>query len=235
MVSASSPTASFDLTRAFRFVFDDPNWLGKILVGALFTFLSLFFVGSFWVMGYLVRVVRQTLDASRPPLPEWDDLGGIFRDGVRAVVVCVSHLVPLAAAGALLGLALAGAIQLVQRTENLPAPGEVMLLLVLVTGYVLFALVTLGVLLFLPAGFLRFVLEDRLKAAFEGRETWEFLRRNLRPYGLALLAFLGASFLAQLGIFLCGVGLFPAAFWSVCVLGYGLGEVARADRATASA
>jgi hypothetical protein len=46
---------------------------------------------------------------------------------------------------------------------------------------------------------------------------------------MALAIYLVTSMVAQVGVLLCCVGIFPAAFWSMCAAGWALGEVARRD------
>jgi hypothetical protein len=66
-------------------------------------------------------------------------------------------------------------------------------------------------------------------AAFQPREVVEVIRRNLGSYLLALVLYLLANFVSQLGVLLCCIGTFPLTFWSVCILAWGLGEVSRRD------
>jgi hypothetical protein len=84
-------------------------------------------------------------------------------------------------------------------------------------------------MIYLPAAFIRFVVLDRLAAGFEVAENIAFIRRNVGRYALALVVYLLASLVAQVGFIACCVGYFPAAFWAVCVGAWALGEVARRD------
>ena len=62
---------------------EDPAWVTKILVGGLFTLLSAILVGIPFLLGYWGRTLKNVAAGERQPLPEWDDLGGIFNDGLR--------------------------------------------------------------------------------------------------------------------------------------------------------
>jgi hypothetical protein len=228
--SSTSPTRRppYDYTRALKFVFDDPDWVPKILIGTLFTFLSVFFIGSIWVSGYVVEIVRRTVRGEARPLPEWNNLGALFRDGLRATVVWLVHILPLFVLAVLLALALGGAGMVIGTTLSTPDFQTALFLLVL-TGYGIFSLVGLAVLLYLPAAFLRFVMRNDVWAAFDFRENIAFIRRNRNGYFQALLVFFVASFIAQFGFIALCIGLFPAAFWSMCVFGYAMGELALED------
>jgi hypothetical protein len=81
----SSPRTGLDFGRCFSFVSEDPDWAKKILIGGLFALASFFLVGAFFVAGYFARLVKRVAAGEPLPLPEWDDLGGIFNDGLRLV------------------------------------------------------------------------------------------------------------------------------------------------------
>ena len=222
--------APFDFGRALRFFFEDPKWVTKIILGSLFAMLSFFFVGAFFIAGYVVGITRRTARGESQPLPEWDDLGTLFVDGARALAVYLGHIIPLGILATVLALAVGGVFQ----SENTPDSLRVMAILIVFAGYVLVTIASIAVLLYLPAAFTRFVVQDRVAAAFDVRENFLFIKRNLANYGLALLAILAASFLSQFGIILFCIGIFPASFWSSSVLGFVLGEVARQDAGLAS-
>ncbi len=55
----SSPSQpSYDFAKPFGFVFQDPDWLSKILIGGLFEIASIFIIGIFFVAGYCARLAR---------------------------------------------------------------------------------------------------------------------------------------------------------------------------------
>jgi hypothetical protein len=234
--SMSSPTdpdrptePAFDVPHALRFVFDDPGWLPKLLIGSLFTVLSMFLIGNFWIAGYGVRLVKRAAHGERHPLPDWNDLGGMFQDGLRATIVLLIHTIPILIMMVILALAIGGAVTVLDTAQEVPRGFRVTLVLLAVAGYVFFTLVSLALLLYIPAVLARFVLLDRVSAAFELRENVSFIRRNLKSYSRAISAALVAGFVAQFGVLVFCIGIFPATFWSICVLGYAIGEVARAD------
>ena len=223
-------TNPLDFGKALRFFFEDPKWVTKIILGGLFAMLSIFVVGGLFVAGYVVGVTRRAARGEAQVLPEWDDLGGLFVDGARATAVYLAHVLPLGVLATLLSLAVGGAAF----SQDVPDAFRVLAILIVFAGWVVVTVLSLALLVYIPAAFTRFVLQDRLAAAFEVRENILFIKRNLANYGLALLAFLAASFLSQFGIILFCVGIFPASFWSSCVLGYVLGEVARQDPGSAA-
>lgn len=222
---------NIDLARGFRFVTEDPDWIKKVLIGGVFMLLAGLLVGAVFVAGYGLRLLRRTARGEPRPLPEWDDLGGLFGDGLRPVGIYLAYALPVAivpmaflvivgVAGA--GLSRAGSHDASEAFGALMAMG-------FMGVYALMAVVMLALGLYVPAALARFAMLERMGAAFEVRENLAFIRRNLSSYAMTLLLYLLASFAAQLGIVLCCVGFFPAAFWAFCILCWGLGEVVRRD------
>jgi hypothetical protein len=229
----ASPTTDtdrpLDLGRAFRFVIEDPDWIKKILIGGAFTLLAAVLIGAPFVMGYLVRLARNVARGDVRPLPEWDDLGGIFMDGLRALVVYLGYL----AAAMILPLTLGGLlILMIAASSQAGGVGDVVgsLAAAGIFGvYGIAGLLMLALIVYVPAALLRFALYDRVSAGYEVREVVGIIQRNLGSYLLAILLYVVANFASQVGIVLCCVGVFPLGFWSGCILAWGMGEVARRD------
>src|SRR4051812_33902692 len=89
------PASGFDFARPFTFTFEDPRWVQKVLLGGLFMLASVFIVGAFFVYGYLARLARNVIAGMQHPLPEWDDLGEYFSEGLRLFCVGFIYTLPL--------------------------------------------------------------------------------------------------------------------------------------------
>jgi hypothetical protein len=222
-----------DLGQAFRFFFEDPDWIKKILIGGVFMLLSSVIIGGIFVGGYAMHVLRRVMRGEPRPLPEWEDLGTYFGDGLRAFGFYLVHLAVVGiipAAIALMAFLVGGGLAAFghsSRGASDAAGALVGLLIVALYGVTMVLMLLL--MIYLPAAFIRFVVLDRFAAGFEVAENVAFIRRNVGRYALALVIYLLASFVAQVGFIACCVGYFPAAFWAVCVAAWALGEVARRD------
>lgn len=233
MSISPSPAAggSIDFGRSFGFVFQDPDWIKKTLIGGAFTLLASLIIGMFFVAGYWVRLIKRVAAGEARPLPEWDDLGGIFGDGLRIVglyfIYYVGVILVLGSLGCVAALFIGGLSPLARRSEG---AGELIGVLggLGVAGlYGLFLLAALVLAIYLPAAFARVIMRDSFAEGFAFARNFAFIRDNLGNYALSLVLFLLASFLAQFGVLLCCVGIFPASFWAYCVLGHALGETVR--------
>jgi len=222
---------NIDFGRSFTFTTEDPDWLSKILIGGVFVLACSVLVGIPFVLGYFSRTLRNVAQGAARPLPDWDDMGGIFNEGLRLTGVYLIHVLAVAVVvGILVGILLVP-VMLSKAHDPHDALGPFGALLI-VALYGLLMLVSLAVAVYLPAALLRSSLRGSVGAGLEWRENFAFIKQNLANYALSLVGYLVAAFAAQFGVLLCCVGFFPAAFWSYLVLAIALGQTARLSGAS---
>jgi len=236
---ASTPTpagdGSLDFGRAFSFFFEDPEWVKKAIIGGLLYlggFLTLILLGAGLLLfaiaaGFMMRLLQRSWVGEARPLPAWEDYGGLLRDGIKAIGLSLAYMVGVyIVPGIMIAvLALAGGAMSHSGSE---AAGGLMALAILVLQ-LLSAVLNLILSLYLPSALTRMTLYQRFSAGFEVRENIDFIRRNPKNYFLAFLASFLANLVAGVGVLACCVGVFPAIFWSACVMGWSFGQVARHD------
>ena len=226
--AAPTPAGSVDFGRSFSFVTEDPEWIKKILIGGAFTLACALLVGVPFVLGYFSRALRNVVAGEPRPMPEWDDLGGIFNEGLRLTAVYLLYTLAIVAVLAALGavvilpvIALSGAGD--AASDAIGVLGG----LGVVAAYGFVMLASLALAVYLPAALARSALRGTVADGFAWREIVAFIRANLANYLIALVIYLLASFLSQFGLILCCVGVFPAAFWGYMVLAGALGQTVR--------
>ena len=82
-----------DIGKSLSYVFEDQDWIKKILLGALIMLIPIF--GAFALLGYGIAIVRNVMAGSSRPLPEWNDMGAFFMDGLKFWVVGVIYVLPV--------------------------------------------------------------------------------------------------------------------------------------------
>jgi hypothetical protein len=234
--AAPTPSGSMDFGRAFTSVTEDPDWIKKVLIGGAFVLLSSILVGIPFVLGYFGRTLRNVVAGAARPLPEWDDLGGIFSEGLRLAAVYLVYVLGVAVVFGGLGclfmmpaMLLGGA-----RSSEFDPSQAVGAIggLAMVALYGLFMLASLAMAVYLPAAIARAALRGTVADGFDWRAAVGFIKANLGNYALSLVVYLAASIVAQFGIVLCCVGLFPAVFWSYLVFAHALGQTIRLNPAS---
>lgn len=78
---------------AIGFVFEDEEWVSKLLLGAVISIIPFF--GGAAVTGYAIAVLRNVQAGSQRPLPRWDRLGEYFVDGLMFWVATLIYSIPL--------------------------------------------------------------------------------------------------------------------------------------------
>ncbi len=215
---ASGPP-QFDFGKPFTYVFEDPRWLQKVLIGGLFYLASFLLVGWFFILGYVAQVFRNIIADVKLPLPEWEDLGGFFNEGLRLFGISLIYCIP-----ALFLMAIMIPASILSETDNaaLQAMGSV-------AGCVacLFVPLLLLTVFFLPAAVMFAVVEQRFGAAFEFARIWAFVRSNIGNYLLAVVIHIIAQHLGSFGVVLLCVGVIFTGFWSFLITAHGFAQVYR--------
>lgn len=82
-----------DIGKAFGFVFEDEEWVSKLLLGTVIMLIPIF--GWFALMGYAIEVLRKVKADNPRPLPAWDDIGQYFVDGLMFWVATLIYSIPI--------------------------------------------------------------------------------------------------------------------------------------------
>ncbi|MDD5307503.1 MAG: DUF4013 domain-containing protein [Deltaproteobacteria bacterium] len=191
-----------NIERSIVFIFNDKQWPKKVLLGGVFSLLFFTVFFAFVVAGYVMRVFCNALEGRDANLPDWDDLGGFFNEGLLPVMIGILYTVPF--------IALFILEQIVHAIVGFSFSAF------LVFGMVnLFinALVGLVISVLFPLGMVRFAVKRSTRAAFEFRHIFDFIKRNPGTY---LTAWAVSTFLFGL---IGAVGL-VGLFVGVAVTGF---------------
>ena len=205
---------------AFTYVFDDKEWVKKVAIGGLASFLLIVVAPIFVLQGYMLQTLKNVRTGLAAPLPEWNSLGEmIFKGAVVSILWVIYHLPVLFLLCPLLLLGL-NWDQLdadVQESANIIRLSlNCLLLLFFLIGNVLF-----------PAGLMRYAHYDRFGAALQFGEIFRFIRENLGDYAITILVSLAAVFLSLFGIIFCLIGVCVTYFIALLVRANLYGQLAR--------
>lgn len=81
-----------DVGTALSFMFEDEEWVSKLLLGTAILLIPIF--GWLAVMGYAIAVVRNVIADEPRPLPAWQDVGRFFMDGLMFWVATLIYAIP---------------------------------------------------------------------------------------------------------------------------------------------
>ncbi len=191
-----------NIGRSFTYMFEDPEWLQKILVGAVFVLLSFILIGIPFLLGYVLQLVRNVSNGNPLPLPAWDELGEKFTKGLLFFVVIVIWAIPLIIIHFILAM--------------IPC-----------LGWIASVALSIAFAMVMPYIYVRFARSGNIADAFDFAGMIAFLTQN--TVNLLLVALLSIVFgiLASLGFIALIIGYFFTAFWAQLGIGYLYGEVVR--------
>ena len=212
-----------DIGKAFGFVFEDENWIVKVLIGAGIFAVALLFswviliplvIGMAILGGYQIEIVRRVIHGQVDGLPEWDDWGKLITDGLKYIVIVIVYSLPAIIVSLCLGVP-AGIL-----SNDQPGLSSALSLLSSCLS-ILWAIV---VSIVLPAAVAFFVEEDELSAAFRFGEVLAFVRDNLSTYLVTFVMTWVASLIGSLGSVVCGIGVLVTLPYSYMVIGHLYGQ-----------
>lgn len=215
-----------DIGKAFTFIFDDDDAIKKLLIGVVVFLIP---IVNFAGFGYLVQLVKNVEEGLESPLPEWDNFGGYFIDGLKVLIGLLVYSIPML----LVGCALVVSSIAIQGGVN-PADADAVMNIVAVCLSCFILIFALLPYIFMPAIFVRFAETGELSAVFRIGELWSFIRQDIGSYVIVLLlSFVVFSFLAPLGVIACFIGAFFTQWWAYLIFAHLTGQLAKNNAAMA--
>jgi len=216
-----------DIGKSFTFVFEDEDWIVKILIAAGI-FLAGLVVGGlfFWVIliptilafalpgGYALQVTRRVIGGRTDLLPEWDNWGELFMEGVKLLVIMFVYYLPQIVVSVILG-PIAGVLG--DQAEGL----SVLVSLCLSCFNLIWFLV---VSLLLPAAIGLYAENGELKDAFRFGEVIALVRDHFSTYLVTAVMSWVAGIIGILGTIVCGVGALVTFPYAWLVTGHLYGQ-----------
>ena len=207
-----------DIGKAFSFVFEDEDWIVKVLIGAV---LALTGIGFIPIIGYGMEVARRVVRGDLRPLPAWDDWGTKIVEGFLTLVITFVWSLP--------GIILGGCVVLILMpvSNRGPGQGEAITVLVMTCYGLSVLLYSLLLALVLPAALAHYAVTREFGAAFRLGEVIGLVRNNLGAYLMVLLVTILASIVSSLGSIALGCGVFFTAFYATVVMYHAYGQAYR--------
>jgi hypothetical protein len=218
-----------DITKSFTYTFEDEGWLPKVLMGGLFSLLSIILIGAPFVVGYFLETMKNVYLGQPLPLPNWgESMGGLFKKGIKAIVGMLIWSLPAIVVSCLMG-AISGPITAALPSGASSAAQGAATLFLVVTLCIncLVSLYSLVVGVIVPAALMKFAVDEQISDFWAFGDLFAFIRRNLGNYLIAIIVYWVASFVAGFGVILCLIGVFFTAFWSMLVGAHLFGQMYR--------
>lgn len=205
-----------DIGKSFTYMFEDPNWIMKILIGGI---VSMIPIVNFAGLGYGATALKNIAEGSQNPLPEWGNFGDHFMKGLYVfvgVLVYVSPIILVYCCMGILTTVLGGVGGSTTSGDAGGALAGIISLLSICMSCLVFVL-ALAVAVMYPAAYTRFAMTNQLASFWDFRGNFDLIKNNASNYIIAILIAWVASFVAGFGVILCFIGVIFTSFWSQLV------------------
>jgi hypothetical protein len=216
-----------EIGKAFSYVFEDENWVKKVLMGGLFTLLSLLLVGIPFVLGYMVQTIRNVIEGQPRPLPEWDNLGEKFMSGLMLLIIMIIYSIPsflfscIGNAGSIMASSGGGGGDQETMTTIITALSA--------CGGCLNILWSIVLAVITPVIYLKYTLTRELGSAFSFGEFLPFIQADIGSYILTVIMTFVASIVCMIvGGIACVIGLIFTMFYAQLITAALYGQLYRA-------
>jgi hypothetical protein len=194
-----------NIGKSFSFPFEDKQWITKLGLGALITMIPIL---NFAWTGYMVGIMRNVMNGSPEPLPNWDDFGKKLTDGLMLTLASLVYALPIIIVFCLplsfmiVPAILAGNTDMQGLAEAVAGLGTV-LFVCLLCVFIAYSLV-LSVIY--PAILVLYAREGTLASCFKFREVFSIISKNTGPFltawGVSVAASLVVSFIVSVAQFI---------------------------------
>jgi len=200
--------------KSFTYIFDDTNWVSKLLVGIVISIVPIL---NFAWAGYGIGIMRNMARGIEKPLPAWDNLGEKFKDGLIIFAATFIYVLP---ALIVVGIGVGAAVAIGNDT--------IITVVSIVAGCCAFVYF-LAFSFLQPALLIHYARTNSFGALFQVKEVFKLATQNIGDYLLAwvtgLLAGTVLSILSPVLAILCVVPLLLGVAWVMCVTYYAYGQV----------
>jgi hypothetical protein len=221
-------TGNFGETLSY--MFKDPKWVGKLLLGALFGIIPIL---NFVTAGYGLRVIDNVRGDVEPPLPEWGgDFGQMWVRGLVLAVIGFIYGIPIWILSGITAGILSGS-----RSGGATAGG-------VIVGLIAFALSIL-LIFWIQGVIVNYAIKGNFGAGFEFGVIWDLIKGNAGRMLLTVVfvvvvaIIIGVvtavlNFIPCVGCVLSWIISFAAAFYTLLVVSHNCGIIAKSLGPTAA-
>jgi hypothetical protein len=226
-----------DIGLSFSFAFQDEKWVQKILIGAVIVLVGIitFGIGLLPLMGWGLAVARRLIRDEYPVLPEWQDFGQLFMDGLKLFALGLVWALPIIVLSACIGVfsALSGGAAIPSEGYSPGAQSAFGSLLSAVISCISLPY-GLAISILMPAAMGILADTGDFGRALNPSNAFQLVRDNVGTYLLAWFIGAVALFVAEIvGTIACGIGLLPALAYATAVVGHLYGQAYRLSGASA--
>ena len=213
-----------DFGQAFSFVFQDQEWIKKILIAGVLMIVP--FVGWWVVLGWSIEITRRVIAGEDPVLPDWAEFADFLVKGLKGFVVGLVLAIPL--------ILITVPYSVVTALLD-PSDAEAVIWILSIC-FSCFALIYGVALAFaIPAAYGQLAATEQIAQSVNPGKLIALIRGNPSAYIIAVLGVIVAGIVSIFGVILCVIGLFVTMAYALAIQGHLYGQAYREASAGISA
>ena len=205
-----------DVGKALTFITEDERWVNKVIILLIVSFFSWLIFPIFFLIGYAIGITRNVKDGVEKPLPEWEDWGKLFMDGLYIFIAQFVYTLPFLIIACIATVATGGLGALADSGGSSDAMGALFGVTGLIIGCLGF-LYMLALVFISPAIIIQYVLQhDDFGSTFRFGEVFAIARDSIANILIVILVTMGIGFAvsAVTGV----LSLIPCIGWIAALL-----------------
>jgi hypothetical protein len=208
-----------DFKTPFTFIWDDPQWIRKIMITGLVSLIPIF--GWVYLFGWMLEIDRRVIRQQVPLLPELEFTDRLIL-GLKGTVVSLAYALPI--------LILMIPVWLVtgivpDNTQSSGTSAIVLVTFLCITGLV--SVYALLVYTILPAAMSHLAVRGALKDGLNIKDVWGLVKADPGAYLSGLAGTFIAGLIAPLGAAVFGIGIVFTSAYSMAILAHFYGQAYR--------
>ena len=201
-------------SRAFSYVFEDKNWLSKILIAGLIFLIPI--VGQIYLMGWMIEIVRR-VKAGRTDILPTTHFAYFLTLGLKMIVVTLIYSIPV--------IIISGILQLIASTGN--ADDSVFTVFFMGVGCIgglLSIVLQIAVVLLNTYGMIKLAETDQIKACLDFNDAFQCIKANIGTFIIVELLNIVAALIQSAGIIIC-IGFIFTVPYGIAISGHLTGQL----------
>ena len=218
-----------DISSAFTFIFDDDEWVGKLALVLVWSFVGAIpvigLLGFAAQAGYIVLLIKNMRRGVEKPLPRWDNMGAIIADGANVLIATLVYNLGNLVLGCGVAL-LAPSFGLADGTGS-PSAADGAFLAIMCCLSIVILVYNLIVWPLLGIGLVRYAETGQINTFFQTSRLFGTLQRHLSDVvQWIIFSIFGAIVIGFIALIPC-IGWVAAPALSLPVQGHLLGQFAK--------
>ncbi len=202
-------------SRAFSYVFEDKNWLSKILIAGLISLIPI--VGQIYLFGWMIEIIRR-VKAGRSDILPTTHFSYFLTLGLKMFVVSLIYSIPVIIISGILQLLTSSASNADESIFTIFFAGLGCI------GGILSLVLNIAVALLGTYGAIKLAETDQIKACLDFNDAFQCIKNNIGAFIIVELLAIVAGLIEAAGAIIC-VGIIFTIPYGVAIVGNLCGQL----------